>query len=220
MKKILSLVIMSFMLIAGITIVGCNSDNNDYGNQNVEESELNGFFSSREYENFSNTFEVNNKNFEYGRMVVNYYKKKNVKTFCIPINKDGNEVGQVLILSKNNGSIYKVLYEDRRDFTSKDGGVIKITTSTNKYIASINCKKIDSHKMIMRIADVSSTKAIKTRVEMPSPDEGWWDCTTGCYKVAKEACGTDAECDFICDLADLANGCTITVAAACAIYCI
>ena len=55
---------------------------------------------------------------------------------------------------------------------------------------------------------------------MPSPDQGWWSCTTECYTMAKDACGSSAQCDFLCDLADLAGGCTISMAAACTIYCI
>ena len=38
-------------------------------------------------------------------------------------------------------------------------------------------------------------------------------------KEAKDACQGDPECNFICDLLDLAGGCTVSIAAGCAGHC-
>lgn len=219
MKKIILLVI-SLISLLGITFVACNNDNDDYVDENVTNQELNKFFYSTEYKDFSSSFGVSVKDFKLEEIVTDHYKNKKITTFCIPINKKGKEIGQILVFSKNNGGVYKVLYEDRTNFTTSNGGKIKITTAKNKYIASIDCTKIDSKRMSMRIGDVASTITIKTRVEMPSPEDGWWTCTTECYKVAKESCGSEAQCNFLCDLIDLTGGCTVTISAACAIYCI
>lgn len=56
-------------------------------------------------------------------------------------------------------------------------------------------------------------------IAMVNPWEKWWSCTTTCYKEAKDACQGDPECNFICDLLDLAGGCTVSIAAGCAGHC-
>lgn len=221
MKKFIIFTMLQ-LIAAGIIVVSCNSDENYYDNKVVtEDEELNGFFNSVEYKDFSNTFKVNIENFDMDKKSVKCYANKNVKTYFIPIKKGGREIGQILIVSKNNGRVYKVLYENRNEFDTENGGTIEITTSTNDYIASVVCKKIGNQKIAMKIVDVNTinTFKVKTRAE-GSSSESWLECTSNCYKMAMDACGTDSQCDFLCDLANVAAGCTLSVAAACAIHCI
>ena len=76
------------------------------------------------------------------------------------------------------------------------------------------------------IAQDSSSHSSTRRVSIESSrssrpvGEGWWACTTRVYRTAKQACNGDSQCDFLCDLVDLAGGCTISMAAAAAIACV
>lgn len=218
--KTIFLFAMSLISMLGVVFVACDNENYDYVDKNVQNQELNKFFYSNEYQDFTEAFGINERDFRLEEVVIDHYKNREVTSFCIPISKKGKEIGQILIFSKNDGAIYKVLYEDRTNFTAKDGGSIKIKTAKNQYIASFSCAKIDSNRISMKITDVAPIKAVKTRTEFPTPEDGWWTCTTECYKVAKDACGSSAQCDFLCDIANLAGGCVITMSAACAIYCI
>lgn len=49
--------------------------------------------------------------------------------------------------------------------------------------------------------------------------EGWWQCTADCYSYARTACGTDPDCQLLCDLADIVGLCTISIATSCGIHC-
>lgn len=219
MKQINFITLVLVFLTSAI-LSSCSSDDSNYINENVTNQELNNFFSSKECRDFSTSFDVNVKNFMLDEMVTERYENKKVTSFIIPIEKRGEIVGKVLIFSKNNGRLYKMLYEDRSEFDHSDGGVIKITTAKNKFIASLNCTMLSNQKMSIRINEIAPIKnTIKTRAEFPTPEDGWWDCTTRCYKISKDACGDEAQCNFLCDMADLVAGCTISIAAACAIYC-
>lgn len=212
------------MLFLTITTVftACNNDEDDirFNGTNVVETELQGFFGSDAFKEVSTSLDIQVKHLMLDKRTVNHYKK-GVTQYCIPVQKDGVVIGLLHAFSKNNGSLYRVLYEDRKGFSENYGGTIRIVTSKNKYVATLACTPTNTKKMSMKIVDVATVRPrIRKRSESwPSPDDGWWDCTTRCYKMAKDACGSDSQCNFLCDLADLAAGCTVTVAAACAIYC-
>lgn len=54
--------------------------------------------------------------------------------------------------------------------------------------------------------------------EPPVPN--WWSCTTTCFQRAKDACGSQPTCNFLCSLVDLPSGqCTLSMALACGIWC-
>jgi hypothetical protein len=153
-----------------------------------------------------------------------HYKSKDVTIFSIPIEKKGNIIGFIHVFSKKGGEVYRTLYEDRSGFSQENGGTIKMKTANNQYIASIDCKVIDIGKMSMKITDVAphSNIKIKTRVELPDPNNtSWLSCITECYRVAKEACGSESSCEFLCNMVDIVGrgACTLSIAAACAIYC-
>lgn len=81
-------------------------------------------------------------------------------------------------------------------------------------INGVEFGKIDQNGLLQDGSDVNDIP----NIAMPGWNE-WWACTTGCYADAKDACGNDPECDFLCDLANLVGGCTLSIAAACGIHC-
>jgi uncharacterized membrane protein YgcG len=55
----------------------------------------------------------------------------------------------------------------------------------------------------------------------PDKNDGWLTCTADCYAFLKKGCGSDPKCDLACDLLNLgAFSCTISIFAACGLYCI
>ena len=74
----------------------------------------------------------------------------------------------------------------------------------------------DGTKTTQKILDVplkESAAHHKTKRKR-ADKESWWECTTRVYSEAKKICNGDSQCDFLCDLADLGGGCTISMAAA------
>ena len=221
MKKVF-MGLLALFCIVGSVFVACNSDiDESIEPASSVEPELDNFFLSYEYEKASNSLELRKSDFVLEERVAKR-PKKNVSYYTIPIRKDGVLVGQATIFSKNNGKVYRVVYEDLTGFSKEKGGVIRVLTGENELIASLNCT-IDANgkQMAVKIDEVAMP-SIKTKstIEFPTSDEGWKKCFIECYKVASDACEGDPQCDFLCDLVNLGAGCTISIMLACGIYCI
>lgn len=79
-------------------------------------------------------------------------------------------------------------------------------------INGVEYGRIDNEGKLLDGEDVDKIPSV--------PDfDTWWSCTTKCYAEAKSACGSDPECDFLCDLADISGGCTLSIGIACGIHC-
>lgn len=96
-----------------------------------------------------------------------------------------------------------------------ESGSISLLLPENLEFGRVQKKSNDKAILL----DGKDTDKIYTIQSNRNLRQSWWGCTTNCYKTAKNACGEDAECDFLCDLVDLSGGCTITLAAACGTTC-
>ena len=206
-------------LSAVATFVACNNNvENLTFPENEIEPQLQSFFTSSEFEKFSKTQDVTTNNFIFNKQKV-IHDERGLTVYCIPIQRKENIIGKISIFSKDNSNLYKVLYEDWTDFSEENGGIIRVTTGDNKYIASVKCSVTDANKMNVRITDVAPIQS-QTRAPIenwPTSDDGWWDCTTNCYKIAKDACDSDPQCKMECDLIP---SCATSIAIACAGYCL
>jgi hypothetical protein len=151
------------------------------------------------------------------------FEHNHVNVFTVPIEKNNRLQGKLVIYSKHNGKKFQALYEDWSSVDLVKGGNIIIQNLEKREIAQVNLVRKEDKGYIEQIINVLNVpQAIRLRsdtVEWPTSDDGWWDCTTRCFKLAKDACGSDPQCNFLCEIADLPLGCTISVAVACGIYC-
>ena len=212
---------LCWLFAISVILVACNSDFDESVNSSSSvEPELSNFFTSNEYEEIANSLNIKTSNFTLDKRVVKHVKN-NVSYYCIPIHKNGSLAGQAIVFSQNNGKAYRVLYEDRTNFSEEKGGIIRIFTGNNRFVASLECTVATQGKILMKIDEVAPIRSqMKSRTEWPTPDDGWFDCTARCFKIAQDVCEDDDKCNFLCEIANLAKGCTISIAAACGIYCI
>lgn len=201
------------------TFVACNNNVDDLTPLTDEiDPKLQNFFTSNEFEKFSKAQDVTTNDFIFNKQRV-IHGEKGLTVYCIPIQRKGNIIGEISIFSKDNNNLYRVLYEDWTDFSEKDGGFIRVTTGDNKYIASLKCSVTNTNKINVKITDVAPMQS-QTRAPIenwPTSDDGWWDCTTNCYKIAKDACDSDPQCKMEYDLMP---SCATSIAVACAGYCL
>lgn len=122
---------------------------------------------------------------------------------------------------------YQLIYENFEEFNGKSGTIKQFTSKGNfiadfKVVSLGNVSSFSINTIGTGIETGNLTLKASTHATAPIEEEedGWWSCTTECYREAKEACGSDDTCQFLCDLVDIVGLCTITIAAACAIYCV
>jgi hypothetical protein len=208
-------------LLAGV-LVGCRTEEDVFPENTSIEFELQNYFNSKDYADLKMNFEFGISNFSFDDVIVEK-PVPGISIYYLPVKK-GDRSGVLAVFSKNNGEVYKSLYEDRSQLKKEDEGVISIYTAKNFFVVDFQYKKTENQMMILNIKNVGNIKIgsprLKNGTEFPSPDDGWWTCTTDCYAYAKDACDGDAECQFLCDLVNIAGLCTLSVAAACSIYCI
>lgn len=134
-------------------------------------------------------------------------------------------LGKLAIVFFEKDKIYKTIYEDYSKIN--EIGKTEVYTSEKKFIIDFEVKKLDkgySYKFGNLLEEKPfALQAYHDRVtdDFKEEDDGWWSCLTSCYKKAKQACGNDEECDFICDMLDIKSSyCKLSIATACAIHCI
>lgn len=223
MKKITFLFSFIALTIVGLGIYSCQKGEESSNNLQSIDAELNLFLSSKEFYELKKNFNIQSNYLNFERTKKDTYSEQKVNVFYIPVQKNGNLLGKLAVFSKNNGEKYKTLYEDFSKFT-EIGGTTTIYTSKKQFVADFNIDKIDNkfQASINRVNNSSTflkMSAMYANSEFPTSDDGWWNCTTRCYKIVKDACDEDPECKFECDLLGLGSYCTLSIASACAIHC-
>ncbi|MDR1155103.1 MAG: hypothetical protein LBL04_10340 [Bacteroidales bacterium] len=206
-------------LVIGV-LVGCQKEE-DVFPENIS-IELQNYFNSKDYADLKVNFKFGISNFSFNDVIVEKPISE-ISIYYLPVKK-GDRVGVLAIFSKNNGKVYRSLYEDRSQLNQKDEGAISIYTAKKFFVVDFQFKKTENQMMTLNIKNVGNIKIgsprLKSGNEFPSDDDPWWSCTTDCYAYAKDACDGTASCQLMCDLLDITGLCTLSVAAACAIYCI
>lgn len=185
---------------------------------------LKSYFSSQDYYELKDNFDFGVSDFSFDD-IIEENPVSELTIYYVPIKKK-DRIGTLAVCSKNNGEVFKSLFSDESQTINQEEGVISIYTAKNFFVVDYKFEKqgFDDTSMKMKIDRVGNfsigSPRLKGGTEFPSPDDGWWTCTTNCYAYAMAACGDDSECKFLCDLANIAGLCTLSVAAACAIYCI
>lgn len=148
-----------------------------------------------------------------------FIKSKGVTAFAVPFKKNGKVIGKLTALIVPGNEPYRAIVENWERTSTQDYSVI-VTTGCGEYLATVNVAH-DGDKTTQNIVDVASTETSISRSSRPPRPgkESWLECTARVYHIAKQACQNDSQCDFLCDIANLARGCTITLAAAAAIAC-
>lgn len=222
MKKVILLSMCIVSIMCTVVFVSCEHEEDDF--IATKDVVLNKFLQSSIAEDFMISFEVNSSNLN----TVNMKKLpqgNDSEVLYIPLIKEGKEVGRLCVFVKNKGSFFQVLYEDWTGMENNTG-VIKIFNANKHYIASWGVQKESETKYSYKIIDVAQNEdagfnGIKTRTEIDFPKPGDSGCLEKCYKAAKDACDADPDCKFLCDMLDVfACSATVSIAAACAIYCI
>lgn len=183
------------------------------------------FITSSTFRNFQRNSSIKLKNLDLKQITQDRYEEVDGVVFYIPVIKGKRLLGTLAVFSKNHGQEQNMLFSDYRNV---DKGSIVVTTS-QLIVAKFSAKKIRDRIYCVELMEVPSNpvKIKKKRgilFEVPIAEAkkaggSWWRCTTQCYSDAKSACNGDATCNFLCDLADITGQCTISIAAACGIYC-
>lgn len=141
------------------------------------------------------------------------FESKGVISFSIPTMENGVVTGRLNAFIVPGNEPYRAIVE-KWDKSNVSDYSVTVSTGKGVYLATVEISDDGKQKII----DIASNAP--TRVDKPA-EEGWWACTTRVYKLAKQSCGEDSQCDFLCDLVNVANnGCTLSIAAAAAIACI
>jgi hypothetical protein len=219
-------VILISIISGGVIIQSCTQADDIYLEENNKDKipdALINYFNSNDYFVLSRNFKIGLANIDFDNLVAENFNDATVNVYYLPVKKGQNTIGQLCIISKDEEKIYKSLYEDRSELQKADEGKIAIYTSQGLFVADFNYKKESNGLYLLRLSDVgnsNSTPRLKSGVEWPNPSDGWWSCTTNCYSYAKQACSSTSQCDFLCDIANLIGGCTISMAVACSAYCL
>lgn len=169
-------------------------------------------------------------NLDLGNSTKEFFKSKGATAFAVPIIKNGQTTGVLNAFVIPGNDSYRAIVEEWESTSDREYNV-SITTGNGAYLATVAVSHEGKRKTqeIIDIADYSEAgsnmnirRVAQGNVVMTTrkPKESWWACTTRVYHSAKQACGNDSQCDFLCDIADLAKGCTISMAAAAARVCI
>ena len=227
-KNVFKIVIASLIIIGGLVFYSCQKTEEKNVEKLTGDKELNAFFSSKEFLNLKENFNLNLNEFDLKNVQKEEHSDAKVNIFYLPVKQNNKLIGKLAVFSFKDGRKYKSLYEDISKL-SELGGKTTIYTSQKYFVADFEVKKSESTKnlysvQINKVVDdatlVMARQSVRADSEFTTRKDGWWKCTTECYKIAKDACGSDSSCDFLCDMFDLAAGyCTLSIGAACAIHC-
>jgi hypothetical protein len=225
MRKIV-ICLSSFVILSLTVLISC-SDTENVNPQIKLAPETAGFIESSVFKEFKKNFSN-----EYANIVLEETEivthNAEVKTINIPVKKGATIMGIVRGITIPNGKGYQLIYENYSLFSTTSKGVVELYTSKKNFIADFETEVVGTQvKFKIRNVKFNKNAALKrtgSRVsapEWPSPNDGWWTCTSKCYDVAKDACGDAPNCDLLCDLVNLVFGqCTISITVACGIYCL
>lgn len=220
MKKRLLFVLSLALVLCG-SLWSCSDDGPAMPTDGSKTSLLNEFLNS-EYgiatlENHGLTI----ANLDLKNSTSDFFKSKGATAFAIPIIENGRITGKLNAFIVSGDDSYRAIVEKWENPSDKEYSVT-ITTGYGMYLATVGIVH-DGKRKTQKIMDIASYNDAEKNPKSRSSnlaEEGWWACTTRVYKTAKQACNGDSQCDFLCDLVDLAGGCTISMAAAAAIACV
>ena len=153
-------------------------------------------------------------NLDMDNVKIEMFESKGVTSFSVPTVEHGIITGRLNAFIVPGNDPYRAIVEKWNKSNDSDYSV-KVSTGKGAYLATVEISGL-GHQNIIDVASDKDPKSRSNQIE----EEGWWDCTTRVYATAKKACNGSSECDFLCDIADLAGGCTLSIAAAAAIVCI
>ena len=145
------------------------------------------------------------------------FGSKGTVSISVPIVENGERVGRLSAFVSQDESDYRSIVE-KWEKTSQHDYTVTLSTGYGAYLATVEVTS-DGKRQTQRITEVASETPYGSRAKQEQK-ESWWECTVNLYDTAKDACNGDSQCDFLCDLANLVNGCTISMAAAAAIVCL
>lgn len=218
-KGFVKMICLLPLLVAAI-LISCESETDTQ--MQTDNPELMRFWQTSIADDFMDAFRICVSDMDIDNMQI-FPCPNDVNVLYIPVKRKSKDIGRLCVFSKSNGKMYNALYEDWTDLTT-DGGDMKIYSVKRQYIATWKIEKDVSGKYSFKISDVVSTEgnfnSIKTRSEIDFPKPGDIDCTAKCYKAAKDACDSDYNCKYLCDLLDVFFcSATISIAASCQVYC-
>lgn len=220
MKKRLLFVLSLALVLCG-SFWSCSADDPAMPMDGAKTSLLNEFLNSdygiATLENHGLTI----TNLDLKNSTSDFFKSKVVTAFAIPIIENGRITGKLNAFIVPGDDSYRAIVEKWENLSDKEYSVT-ITTGYGMYLATVGIVN-DGKRRTQKIMDIASyndaEEILKSRSSKLA-EESWWACTTRVYQTAKQACNGDSQCDFLCDLVDLAGGCTISMAAAAAIVCV
>jgi len=210
--------------IIAVVLTGCQEEDNTI--HDMVPIGLKKYFDSQDYADLKKNFAFDLSDFSFDN-IIEENPIPEVTIYYVSIQKK-NRFGTLAVFLKdnNNDKVYKSLFSDMSETKRQDQGVIPIYTAKNFFVAEYKFEKtgFDNTTLKMQIDRVGNAKIgaprLKSGIEWPSPDDGWWYCTTTCYSISKGSCDDDAPCQLLCDLLNITGLCTLSIVAACAIYCI
>jgi len=203
-SKLLSLVVVIF-----IATLSCKKNNND---NFITDPAIASFVQKFSLTKFSIQFGQNIKlDFKNSRQAELLYLGVPEKYILTPILFNDGKIYGTMYSLKNNDTSYSSLVVDQKDYNFKNGNgtVSYIGVGINNTVAF----EIKNYK----ISDLNDSNTQKNSdIKSNSITTFGSNCTTSCYKKAKDACDSDPDCKFLCDNIPSCNG-SITVA--CFMHC-
>jgi hypothetical protein len=203
-SKLLSLVVVIF-----IAILSCKKNSND---NFITDPAIASFVQKFSLTKFNVQFGQNIKlDFKNSRQAELLYLGVPEKYILTPILFNDGKIYGTMYSLKNNDTSYSSLVVDQKDYNFKNGnGTISyIGVGINNTVAF----EIKNYK----ISDLNDSNTQKNGdIKSNSIITFGSNCTTSCYKKAKDACDSDPDCKFLCDNIPSCNG-SITVA--CFMHC-
>jgi hypothetical protein len=202
--KLLSLVVVIF-----ITTLSCKKNNNDnFITDPIIASFVQKFDVSKFNVQFGDNIKLDFKNSKQAELLYLGIPEKYILT---PILFNDGKIYGTMYSLKNNDTSYSSLVVDQKDYNFKNGNgtVSYIGVGINNTVAF----EIKNYK----ISDLNDSNTQKNGdIKSNSITTFGSNCTTSCYKKAKDACDSDPDCKFLCDNIPSCNG-SITVA--CFMHC-
>jgi hypothetical protein len=203
-SKLLSLVVVIF-----IATLSCKKNNND---NFITDPAIASFVQKFSLTKFNVQFGQNIKlDFKNSRQAELLYLGVPEKYILTPILFNDGKIYGTMYSLKNNDTSYSSLVVDQKDYNFKNGNgtVSYIGVGINNTVAF----EIKNYK----ISDLNDSNTQKNGdIKSNSITTFGSNCTTSCYKKAKDACDSDPDCKFLCDNIPSCNG-SITVA--CFMHC-
>lgn len=215
------LFVLSPALVLCSSLWSCSDDGPNTQMDSPQTSLINEFLNSEYGIATLENHEITLSNLDLENSTIEFFKSKGVTALAIPIIENGQITGKLNAFIVPGDDSYRAIVEKWENSSNQESSVT-ITTGYGMYLATVSIVH-DGKRKTQEIIDIASynndEEETSSRSSRPV-GEGWWACTTRVYRTAKQACNGDSQCDFLCDLVDLAGGCTISMAAAAAIACV